>query len=100
MAAGKSGKVYYRAARRPRSETGTGPGYEERISRTQGDLTFEEQYVRAVAHGDETGDRANKTYAFVIPWDSTLYIEMDADVTTYPRKHKERPPARSLLLLP
>ncbi|HST05324.1 MAG TPA: hypothetical protein VLQ48_11380 [Chloroflexia bacterium] len=76
MPAEKSGKVYYRAARRPRSESGTGPGYEERISWIQGDLIFEDEYVRAVAHGDETGDRA-RTYDFVIPWHSILYIEMD-----------------------
>jgi hypothetical protein len=80
MPAEKSGKVYYRAARRPRSESGTGPGYEERISWIQGDLVFEEQYVRAVAHGDETGDRA-RTYDFVIPWHSILYIEMDTNTT-------------------
>lgn len=78
MAEGKTGKVYYRAARRPRSEAGTGPGYEERISWIQGELSFEEQYVRAVAHADESGDRA-KTYDFVIPWHSILYIEMDSN---------------------
>ncbi|MEO5952385.1 MAG: hypothetical protein ABIQ44_07965 [Chloroflexia bacterium] len=78
MAEGKTGKVYYRAARRPRSEAGTGPGYEERISWIQGELSFEDQYVRAVAHADESGDRA-KTYDFVIPWHSILYIEMDAN---------------------
>jgi len=71
-----AGKVYYKAARRPRNEAGTGPGYEERISWIQGDLTFENQYVRAVAHVDETGDRS-KTYDFVIPWNSVLYIEME-----------------------
>ena len=70
------GKVYYKAARRPRNEAGTGPGYEERISWIQGELTFEPQYVRAVAHADDTGDRA-KTYDFVIPWTSILYIEME-----------------------
>jgi hypothetical protein len=73
-----TGKVYYKAARRPRNEAGTGPGYEERISWIQGDLTFESQYVRAVAHAEETGDRG-KTYDFVIPWHSILYIEMESD---------------------
>lgn len=73
-----TGKVYYKAARRPRNEQGTGPGYEERISWIQGDLTFEDQYVRAVAHSEEPGDRG-KTYDFVIPWHSILYIEMDTD---------------------
>ncbi len=73
-----SGKVYYKAARRPRNEAGTGPGYEERISWIQGDLTFEDRYVRAVAHAEESGPRA-KTYDFVIPWTSILYIEMDAE---------------------
>jgi hypothetical protein len=72
-----AGKVYYKAARRPRSEAGTGPGYEERISWIQGDLTFEDQYVRAVAHGDESGGDHSKTYDFVIPWHSVLYIEME-----------------------
>jgi hypothetical protein len=74
-----AGKVYYRAARRPRNEAGSGPGYEERISWIQGDLTFEEQYVRAIAHSEDTGTRS-KTYDFVIPWQSILYIEMDAEV--------------------
>ena len=73
-----AGKVYYRAARRPRNEAGSGPGYEERISWIQGDLTFEEQYVRAIAHSEDTGTRS-KTYDFVIPWQSILYIEMDAE---------------------
>jgi hypothetical protein len=74
----EKGKVYYRAARRPRSESGTGPGYEEKISWIQGDLTFEENYVRAVAHADETGERGSgKVYDFVIPWHSILYIEME-----------------------
>lgn len=71
-----AGKVYYKAARRPRNESGSGPGYEERISWIQGDLTFEDQYVRAVTQGDESGDRP-RTYDFVIPWHSILYIEMD-----------------------
>ena len=71
-----AGKVYYKAARRPRNEAGTGPGYEERISWIQGELTFEDQYVRAVAHGEEGTDRS-KTYDFVIPWNSVLYIEME-----------------------
>ncbi|MDQ6695444.1 MAG: hypothetical protein M3014_13685 [Chloroflexota bacterium] len=74
-----TGKVYYKAARRPRSEAGSGPGYEERISWIQGDLTFEDRYVRAVAHSDESGTRA-KTYDFVIPWGSILYIEMDTEL--------------------
>jgi hypothetical protein len=73
-----TGKVYYKAARRPRNEAGTGPGYEERISWIQGELTFTDQYVRAVAHAEETGDRG-KTYDFVIPWASILYIEMDTE---------------------
>ncbi len=73
-----AGKVYYKAARRPRSESGTGPGYEERISWIQGELTFEDQYVRAVAHAEEQADRG-KTYDFVIPWHSILYIEMDTE---------------------
>ena len=73
-----TGKVYYKAARRPRNEAGTGPGYEERISWIQGELTFEQQYVHAVSHGDESGER-NKTYDFVIPWQSILYIEMDTN---------------------
>ena len=72
-----AGKVYYKAARRPRNEAGTGPGYEERISWIQGELTFEDQYVRAIAHSEETGDRG-KVYDFVIPWQSILYIEMDS----------------------
>jgi hypothetical protein len=72
-----AGKVYYKAARRPRNESGTGPGYEERISWIQGELTFEDQYVRAIAHSEETGDRG-KIYDFVIPWHSILYIEMDS----------------------
>lgn len=74
-----AGKVYYKAARRPRNEAGSGPGYEERISWIQGDLTFEEQYVRAIAHSEDTGTRS-KTYDFVIPWQSILYIEMDTEV--------------------
>lgn len=79
----EKGKVYYRAARRPRNEAGTGPGYEEKISWIQGDLTFEEHYVRAVAHSDETGDRGGgKTYDFVIPWHSILYIEMESPSTS------------------
>jgi hypothetical protein len=73
-----TGKVYYKAARRPRTEAGGGPGYEERISWIQGELTFEDRYVRAVAHAEETGTR-NKTYDFVIPWNSILYIELDTD---------------------
>ncbi len=73
-----SGKVYYRAARRPRNESGSGPGYEERISWIQGNLTFEQQYVRAVSHGEEAESRG-KTYDFVIPWQSVLYIEMDTN---------------------
>ncbi len=77
----EKGKVYYRAARRPRNEAGTGPGYEEKISWIQGDLTFDDQYVRAVAHADETGDRG-KVYDFVIPWHSILYIEMESPSTT------------------
>ena len=76
-----TGKVYYRAARRPRNEAGTGPGYEERISWIQGELTFEDQYVRAVANSDDTADRG-KVYDFVIPWGSVLYIEMDSDSTS------------------
>jgi hypothetical protein len=72
------GKVYYKAARRPRTETGSAPGYEERISWIQGDLTFTEQYVRAISQSDESGSR-NKTYDFVIPWGSVLYIEMDTE---------------------
>jgi len=72
-----AGKVYYKAARRPRNEAGTGPGYEERISWIQGELTFEDQFVRAIAHSEETGDRG-KIYDFVIPWHSILYIEMDS----------------------
>jgi len=80
-----TGKVYYKAARRPRNEAGTGPGYEERISWIQGDLTFEEQYVRAVASSDDVSDRG-KVYDFVIPWHSVLYIEMESDGTsTYGR---------------
>ncbi|HKP54457.1 MAG TPA: hypothetical protein VJ183_17610 [Chloroflexia bacterium] len=71
-----SGKVYYRAARRPRNESGTAPGYEERISWIQGDLTLETQYVRAIAHSDDTMSRS-KTYDFIIPWGSILYIEME-----------------------
>lgn len=74
-----AGKVYYKAARRPRTETGSAPGYEERISWIQGDLTFTDQYVRAISHSDESGSRSNKTYDFVIPWGSVLYIEMDAE---------------------
>ena len=77
----EKGKVYYRAARRPRNEAGTGPGYEEKISWIQGDLIFEDHYVRAVAHADETGDRG-KVYDFVIPWHSILYIEMESPSTT------------------
>lgn len=72
-----AGKVYYKAARRPRNEAGSAPGYEERISWIQGDLTFEEQYVRAIAHSEESGPRS-KTYDFVIPWHSILYIEMES----------------------
>ena len=72
------GKVYYKAARRPRNEAGTGPGYEERISWIQGDLTFETQYVRAVAHSEDSADRG-KVYDFVIPWQSILYIEMESE---------------------
>ncbi|MBF6611838.1 MAG: hypothetical protein IVW55_01775 [Chloroflexi bacterium] len=75
-----AGKVYYKAARRPRNESGTGPGYEERISWIQGDLRFEEQYVRAVAHGEEGSERGGKTYDFVIPWHSILYIEMEPNI--------------------
>lgn len=73
-----SGKVYYKAARRPRNEAGGGPGYEERISWIQGELTFENRYVHAVAHAEETSAR-NKTYNFVIPWGSILYIELDTE---------------------
>ncbi len=73
-----TGKVYYKAARRPRNEAGSGPGYEERISWIQGKMTFETEYVRAVAHSDESGDRG-KVYDFVIPWHSILYIEMDPE---------------------
>ncbi len=74
-----AGKVYYKAARRPRNDTGNGtPGYEERISWIQGDLTFEDRFVRAVSHAEETGAR-NKTYDFVIPWGSVLYIEMESE---------------------
>ncbi len=71
-----TGKVYYRAARRPRNETGTTPGYEERISWIQGDLTLETQYVRAISHSDDTMTRP-KNYDFIIPWGSILYIEME-----------------------
>ncbi len=71
-----TGKVYYKAARRPRSEAGTGPGYEERISWIHGELTFEDQYVRAVAHSEDAETRG-KVYDFIIPWSSILYIEMD-----------------------
>jgi hypothetical protein len=74
-----AGKVYYKAARRPRTETGSAPGYEERISWIQGALTFTDQYVRAISHSDESGSRNNKTYDFVIPWGSVLYIEMDTE---------------------
>ena len=81
----EKGKVYYRAARRPRNESGTGPGYEEKISWIQGDLTFEEHYVRAVAHADESGDRGTgKVYDFVIPWHSILYIEMEGQGSSSP----------------
>ncbi len=73
-----TGKIYYRAARRLRNETGSSPGYEERISWIQGDLTFDHQYVRAVSHADDSGARA-KTYDFVIPWQSILYIEMESE---------------------
>jgi len=73
-----AGKVYYKAARRPRTEVGGGPGYEERISWIQGELTFEDRYVRAITHAEETGVR-NKTYDFVIPWNSILYIELDTE---------------------
>lgn len=73
-----TGKVYYKAARRPRNEAGAGPGYEERISWIQGDLSFQPQYVRAIAHSEEGSDRS-KTYDFVIPWQSILYIEMDLE---------------------
>ena len=73
-----AGRVYYKAARRPRNEAGAGPGYEEKISWIQGDLTFEHQYVRAISHADEMGTRA-KTYDFVIPWHSILYIEMEPE---------------------
>lgn len=72
-----AGKVYYKAARRPRNETGSSPGYEERISWIQGEITFEERYVRAIAHSEDTGTRS-KTYDFVIPWGSILYIEMES----------------------
>ncbi len=72
-----TGKVYYKAARRPRTEAGSAPGYEERISWIQGDLTFEDQYVRAVAQPEEGERSSNKTYDFVIPWNSILYIEME-----------------------
>lgn len=75
-----AGKVYYKAARRPRNEAGSGPGYEERISWIQGDLTFEEQYVRAVSHGDEASTDRSRTYDFVIPWHSILYIEMEQNL--------------------
>lgn len=71
-----TGKVYYRAARRPRNETGTAPGYEERISWIQGDLTLETQYVRAISHSDDTMTRP-RNYDFIIPWGSILYIEME-----------------------
>ena len=71
-----TGKVYYRAARRPRNDAGTAPGYEERISWIQGDLTFETQYVRAISHSDDTMTRP-KNYDFIIPWGSVLYIEME-----------------------
>ena len=76
-----AGKVYYKAARRPRNDTGTYPGYEERISWIQGDLRFEDRYVRAVSQSDDSGTRANngKTYDFVIPWGSILYIEMESE---------------------
>lgn len=74
-----AGKVYYKAARRPKTEVGGGgPGYEERISWIQGELSFEDRYVRAVSHAEESGAR-NKTYDFVIPWGSILYIELDTE---------------------
>jgi len=76
----EKGRVYYRAARRPRNEAGTGPGYEEKISWIEGDLTFEEHYVRAVSHSNETDDRS-KVYDFIIPWGSVLYIEMESPST-------------------
>jgi hypothetical protein len=72
------GKVYYKAARRPRSETGAAPGYEERISWIQGELTFEDQYVRAIARSEDVTERS-KVYDFVIPWHSILYIEMEGE---------------------
>ena len=78
-----TGKIYYRAARRLRNETGSSPGYEERISWIQGDLTFDQQYVRAVSHADDSGART-KTYDFVIPWQSILYIEMETEAQAPP----------------
>ena len=74
----QKGKVFYRAARRPRNEAGAGPGYEEKVSWIEGDVTFEEHYVRAVSHSDDAGDERGKVYDFIIPWGSVLYIELES----------------------